>query len=155
MAKGPKPLPLEARFWRSIVRDGVTDCWLWSKGTTIFGYGQFGAGSLGIDRRKLLAHRFSFEIHHGPIPHGLCVLHRCDVPACVNPAHLFVGTKKDNALDRTAKGRSINGNTRRTHCLKGHPFDRRLPNGERRCSICMRVSALAYYYRKKANEVRT
>lgn len=72
-------------------------CWLWTGPTDPGGYGQIGHAGR--------AHRRSWITSNGDIPRGLHVLHRCDVPGCVNPDHLFLGTPKDNAQDREAKGR--------------------------------------------------
>lgn len=83
-----------------------TGCWLWLGGVNRSGYGRVyvGGGSLAP---KKLAHRWAMEMHSGePVPAGMCVLHRCDVPSCVNPAHLWLGTQRDNVADRVAKGRN-------------------------------------------------
>lgn len=84
-----------AKFWARVVK--TDDCWRWG---AVAGYGYFKAGKL-----REYAHRFSWKVHHGSIPAGMCVLHRCDNPPCVNPRHLFIGTKRDNILDRNTKGR--------------------------------------------------
>jgi transposase len=66
----------------------------------------FGYGLVVIDQHQILVHRLFYELHNGPIPHGLHVLHRCDNPPCCNPAHLFTGTHTDNMRDMDAKGRN-------------------------------------------------
>lgn len=118
--------------------DRTGDCWLWNGNTAGRGYGKF-----SMDNTRLYAHRASYEAHHGPITKGLHVLHSCDTPACVKPEHLRVGTHQENMRDRDERGR--HGQTSKTHCPQGHPYDggntRRLP-GERgrACRACQRES---------------
>lgn len=77
-----------------------TGCWLWSGGTDKYGY-----GTQWIAGRVVYAHRLFYERHKGEIPAGLVLRHKCDTPACVNPAHLIPGTQRDNTLDAQARGR--------------------------------------------------
>lgn len=77
-------------------------CWIWTGPINDKGYGRFMAD--GVTR---YAHRLSYEVHLGGIPAGLDVLHMCDTPLCINPAHLFLGTQADNNADRDRKGRQV------------------------------------------------
>lgn len=68
-----------------------------------------GYGHLSIGNRRRIVSRLIWEVSIGTIPNGLHVLHKCDNPACVNIEHLFLGTPKDNALDKVSKGRASGG----------------------------------------------
>jgi hypothetical protein len=72
-----------------------------------------GYGCIVAAGRQTLAHRFSWVLHNGPIPDDLCVLHRCDVPRCIRPDHLFLGTRRENVHDMSAKGRQARGERNR------------------------------------------
>lgn len=79
-------------------------CWEWGGYRNKWGYGFTRVGGRGS--KGILAHRLSWSLRYGDIPTGMHVLHKCDNPCCVNPAHLFLGTNQDNINDRVAKGRS-------------------------------------------------
>jgi len=95
-------------------------CWLWSGAKNKGGYGTLTVGSrTDASRTTMLAHRYSYSIHKGSFDKKLCVLHRCDNPPCVNPNHLFLGTRLDNHTDMVGKGRRVDlrGEQRPNHKL--------------------------------------
>jgi hypothetical protein len=93
--------PIEERFWAFVDKSaGPRGCWSFTGEVTTTGYGR-----ITDYWQKRLAHRFSYELAHGPIPVGMFVLHTCDFRACVNPAHLWLGTAQDNVNDALQKGR--------------------------------------------------
>ena len=101
------------RFWDKVEKT-PGGCWEWLAHKGCDGYGTFRNGSM------VLAHRYSWELHNGPIPEGLYVCHKCDNPGCVRPAHLFTATQGENIKDCIRKGRRVqargarNGNSKLT-----------------------------------------
>jgi hypothetical protein len=91
----------EERFWSKVDKTG--DCWMWMAGRTNLGYGEFHLRS-----KTVYAHRHAWELANGAkVPPGMFVCHSCDVHACVNPAHLWIGTPQDNTQDMIGKGRRV------------------------------------------------
>lgn len=155
---------LGERFWARVHKtDG---CWEWTGCRQADGYGRV-YGGRGASPQIAAAHRFAYALTHGPIPTGLCVCHKCDNPPCCNPAHLFLGTVRDNAKDMAGKGRaapqkypehypkrpldvSAPGRAhgtpacgpQATHCRKGHeltPENLMPKESPKRCRMCFRL----------------
>ena len=131
-------------FYEGIIEKN--GCWLFRpnvKGR--YSYIQF-------SKNRPCAHRFSYEIHVGKIPPGMDVCHKCDVPKCVNPDHLFIGTRKENMMDRVSKGKHFY--KKRTHCKNGHEFSKEntffTPSrgNSRNCFMCQAT------YKRKALQIK-
>lgn len=119
---GRPPVDPVKRFWEKV--DKSEDCWVWTASRDKDGYGGFSLRP----RARILAHRFSWTLHYGPIPDGMFVCHHCDNPPCVRPEHLFLGTHQDNVDDMFKKGRGKRA-TGESHGTHTRPTSR--PWGER------------------------
>lgn len=121
----------------------VGSCWIWTRAKRGF------YGVLNIKGKNTSAHRYSYEIHKGPITPGMGVLHTCDKPLCVNPDHLYLGTQQTNMRDKVKKGR-WKGNTKKRFCKRDHSLtdktNIRTNKKGRRCKKCQ------YLYNKKYRE---
>lgn len=122
------------RFWDKVnMGDGQNDCWLWTAWTNGKGY-----GLIKIEGKAVLAHRFSYEIHKGPIPKGKVIDHLCRRPACVNPGHLEAVTQKVNV--NRAVGAVWERKRLQTHCIHGHLLSGSnlymRKDGKRACKTC-------------------
>jgi hypothetical protein len=94
-----------ARFHSKYQQDDAAMCWLWRGARTSAGYGSFGIVALKHHEVTRPAHRVAYVMAHGDLPAGVLVMHSCDTPLCVNPAHLSLGTDADNVRDAISKGR--------------------------------------------------
>lgn len=117
--------------------DTSNDCWMWQGGTNSDGYGK-----IYFQGRSHLAHRVMAAFTFGQFDQRLRVCHTCDVPQCINPAHLFLGTQSQNMRDCASKRRlGVQQKPKRTHCKHGHeytPENTRMKRGARECRTCDR-----------------
>lgn len=136
---------VDKRFWSKVEK---SSCWEWQAAKDKQGYGRF---RVSPDIGTKLAHHVSLWLLNGEWPDGI-VMHSCDNPSCVRPAHLIAGaTIGDNNRDMVSKGRQAN--QLKTHCPRGHPYDEgnTLSNHGtgRRCRECHRADSLARYHRNR------
>jgi hypothetical protein len=133
--------PLE-RFWLKVSKAGPDECWEWSGGRNRQGYGVY-----YLANQRHYAHRWIVEqdlgrslrgLRTGDSPGTEDACHRCDNPPCVNPAHLYVGTRQRNVADAVERSRLWM--LKLTHCPQGHPYAGdnlyKKPTGARACRTC-------------------
>jgi len=92
------------RFWSKVNIKGPDECWEWTGPLNAKGYGSF-----SFPGHTCRASRMAWILTYGNISKNICVLHKCDNPACCNPAHLYLGTNQDNVDDKVRKGRQLKG----------------------------------------------
>jgi hypothetical protein len=140
------------RFWSKVDKSlGGNGCWPWTASTVAQGYGRF-----RTPEKTLRAHRVALQLSGTFVGPADVVMHMCDNPRCCNPAHLRVGTHRENTDDMMAKGRfRARGKTSKAAlkggCAKGHPFtpeNTSMEGGARRCLACRRDRARRSYHRR-------
>jgi hypothetical protein len=139
--------------WRDrAIPEPNSGCLLWEGAVSRYGYGH-----IRRNRKDIVLHRHVWEEANGAIPDGLHVLHRCDVPGCVNIDHLRLGTRFDNMRDIVTKGRHTSNRggfqKNKTHCRQGHPYVKETvgitASGHRFCRLCKNLYMQRYSATKK------
>lgn len=152
-----KDQELYGRLVERVVKDAATGCWLWQGPiwkTRPSPGNRYGYISLKVNGkwRSIGTHKAMWWAVHGIPEKGMCVCHKCDVPTCVNPEHLWLGTHLQNMADCRAKNRYHYANL--THCKRGHEFNEentyyRADNGLRACRVCQRERQRAKYEERR------
>ena len=130
------------RFMSKVTPEPMSGCWLWTANYNHAGYGLF-----KIKNKSQRAHRISWEHFNGEIPKNLSVCHKCDVRECVNPDHLWLGTHRENCIDR--------GNKKKA-CPKGHiytPENKKPQKNGYSCRKCHNIANQKLRALKKCQKV--
>jgi len=131
--------PLLERLLDMVHPEPMGGCWLWT-GAVAKGYGIINVGN----KMARKAHRVSYELHVGSIPHGLHLDHKCRVRCCVNPDHLEPVTQQENIRRGEAGKKTGAINRAKTHCPRGHTYsDAYIVEGRRVCRTCSLLRAKA------------
>lgn len=157
--KTRKRIPMKERFYSFVrIQPPPSTCWQWTGATVPDGYGIL---SNPDTRRPVRAHVFSYELHIGPIPAGLQVLHKCDNPPCVNPKHLYAGTHARNMKDASERKRFPNRKGEKHPRVKlteekVRTIWQRLKNGESMKALGKeyRVAEITIWHIRKGNSWR-
>ncbi len=140
---------VQARFWAKVNK--ADDCWEWTAGKNKEGYGVF-----SLRRQPIGAHRFAYELSHGPIQAKLAIDHLCRNHSCVRPEHMEPVTSRENSL----RGQGPPAlNAKKTQCPRGHPYNEentiRTKRRERLCRTCKTEEArLFQLHRNRATRRR-
>lgn len=122
----------------------IEGCWVWMRPKTP--HQRY--GKVMYKGKRYSSHRLSWILTNGPIPDGMCVCHKCDIPRCVNPSHLFLGTMKDNTQDMIKKGRDGYEKLRKQLCIRGHSYT--YPKvGRKHCKQCLAITNKNRYLTQK------
>lgn len=146
------------RFEARYTRLDPNDCWEWQAGFTSNGYGRFYFGFANGRRVRKQAHRVAYTIVNGPIAEDDIIMHQCNNPKCVNPAHLVAGDFKQNSQHMVVSDRCTAGwqNAQKTYCDRGHEFTSHNtyidPRGMRQCRACIAQASREYRMRKREEE---
>jgi HNH endonuclease len=145
----PKRTPVEERILAWVSPEPNSGCWIWMGNLSPEGYGR-----IGINRRKMYAHRISYECFVGVIPSGLELDHKCRMRCCVNPEHLEPVTHRENGLRGISP---LAENARKTSCVNGHAFtpeNTHVGKSGRKCKACRAATMKRLRYETRMSRMQ-